>query len=139
VSEIDLAPLRNAIARLGEALREYEAEPAHTVIRDGLIQRFEFSYDLSAKMLRRVMQLRAAEPDHVAAMSFPELIRNADEQMMVSGGWPQWKRYREMRNITSHTYDAEKAREVASAIPKFFEEAREMERRLSAYLAQAGS
>ena len=44
-----------------------------------------------------------------------------------------------MRNITSPTYDAEKAREVASAIPKFFEEAREMERRLSAYLAQAGS
>ena len=55
---------------------------------------------------------------------------------MIAHGWPEWKRYRDKRNITSHTYDLEKAREVAAFIPEFLAEARDLERRLSAHLRQ---
>ena len=40
-----------AVQRLGEALEEYAANPTDTV-RDGVIQRFEFTFDLAWKSLK---------------------------------------------------------------------------------------
>ncbi len=63
-------------------------------------------------------------------MSFPALIRTANETGLVGGAWPEWQGYRAMRNITPHTYDEAKALQVAAAIPAFLEEARDVLRRL---------
>jgi uncharacterized protein with HEPN domain len=63
-------------------------------------------------------------------MTFPALIRTANEQDLLFGSWPDWHGYREMRNTTSHTYDEAKALKVVEAIPVFLEEARELLRRL---------
>lgn len=123
---IDLTPLENAIGRLTDGLARYEQDVTDLQIRDGLIQRFEFTYDLAHKMLRRVMEAAAATPAEIDQMSFPDLIRTASEQGLVTGGWPVWRTYREMRNITSHTYDEAKAVQVTAAIPQFLEHAREL-------------
>jgi hypothetical protein len=37
---------------------------------------------------------------------------------------PPFRRYRETRNITSHTYDAAKADDVLSVLPDFLEDVR---------------
>ena len=37
--------------------------------------------------------------------------------------WPVWRRFRELRGKTSHTYDEAVARDVAAEIPSFMEEA----------------
>ena len=63
-------------------------------------------------------------------MSFPELVRTGVEQGLVAGQWADWRTYREMRNITSHTYDEAKALQVAQAIPGFLEETRALLERL---------
>ena len=129
---LDFTPLRNAVARLDEGLKRHLSEPDDLQIRDGLIQRFEFTYDLSHKSLRRAVEARAPTPEEVDQMSFPALIRTGFEQGLVSGGWTAWQRYRELRNITSHTYDEAKAQEVAAAIPEFLAEAQGLLARLEA-------
>ena len=127
---LDLSPLEKAVARLGEGLDRYQRDTSDTQIRDGLIQRFEFTYDLAHKMLRRTLAEASATPEEIDRMSFPTLIRTADEQGLLKSDWTVWHDYRDMRNITSHTYDEAKALEVAAHIPDFLEEARELTRRL---------
>lgn len=133
---LDLSPLLKAIERLDEGLARYNADQSDAQIRDGLIQRFEFTYDLAHKMIRRVIEAGAANPEAVDRMNFPELIRTADELELVGSDWPQWRKWRDMRNITAHTYDEAKALEVAAGIPAFLVEARQVAARLQADVAK---
>ncbi len=122
VVPIDLTPLTSAITRLEEGHARYLGDTSDAQIRDGLIQRFEFTYDLAHKMLRRYLAAGDANPDAVAQMSFPTLIRTANERGLLLNEWPRWKGYRDDRNITSHTYDETKAIRVVAGIPAFIEE-----------------
>jgi nucleotidyltransferase substrate binding protein (TIGR01987 family) len=110
------------------------ASPADEQVRDGLIQRFKFTYELSHKMLRRYLKETAASPEEIERMPFADLIRTANAQGLLRGDWPAWRRFREMRARTSHTYDAKAALQIAAAIPAFLEEAEhlcaELQRRL---------
>ncbi|GAU77738.1 nucleotidyltransferase substrate binding protein [Fusibacter sp. 3D3] len=47
--ETKRANFKNAVDRLREAVVEFQQEGASDVVRDGLIQRFEFTYELSWK------------------------------------------------------------------------------------------
>ena len=127
---LDLTPLTKAIARLSEGLERLGRDADDTQLRDGLIQRFEFTYDLAHKMIRRALEQAAANPDEIDRMSFPELIRTANEQGLIGSDWTAWRTWREMRNITSHTYDEAKAMLVVEGIPAFLTEAQEVARRL---------
>jgi nucleotidyltransferase substrate binding protein (TIGR01987 family) len=133
--KLDTTSLGNALRRLREGLARYERESADEQIRDGLIQRFEFTYELTHKMLRRYLNQTAASPDDIERMPFADLIRTGNAQGLLRGDWPVWRRFREMRARTSRTYDAKVASQVASAIPAFLEEAEhfyaELQRRLA--------
>ena len=50
--QLDLTPLDNAIARLDEGWTRYQRDVSDIQIRDGLIQRFEFTYEVSPEQLR---------------------------------------------------------------------------------------
>ncbi len=121
---LDFTTLVNAVARLEEGHARYLTDPSDEQIRDGLIQRFEFTYDLGHRMLRRYLVESSGTALTIEQMSFPTLIRTASEQGLLLNEWPQWKAYRDDRNITSHTYDEEKALKVIARIPAFIEEAR---------------
>jgi nucleotidyltransferase substrate binding protein (TIGR01987 family) len=133
--KLDTTSLGNAVWRLREGVARWRGEPTDEQIRDGLIQRFEFTYELSHKMLRRYLKEAAASPDEIDRMPFADLIRTANAEGLVRGDWPAWRRFREMRARTSHTYNAEVASQVAAAIPEFLEEAEhlydELQRRLA--------
>jgi nucleotidyltransferase substrate binding protein (TIGR01987 family) len=132
---LDITSLGNAVRRFREGLARYEREPADEQIRDGLIQRFEFTYELTHKMLKRYLKETAASPDEIERMPFADLVRSGNAQGLLRSDWPVWRRFREMRARTSHTYDAKVASQVASAIPGFLEEAEhfyaELQRRLA--------
>ena len=122
-SSLDISPFVNAVARLREGLDRHRREPDDEQLRDGLIQRFEFTYEFSHRMLRRYLRLIAPSPDIYGQMPFQDLIRTGNEQGLLRGDWPAWRRYRDMRARTSHTYAAAIAAQVAAVIPEFLAEA----------------
>jgi nucleotidyltransferase substrate binding protein (TIGR01987 family) len=128
---LDFQSLDKAIAQLDAGLRESQASPDSELLRDGVIQRFEYTYELSWKMLKRYLEATLPNPEEVDGMSFQTLIRTGSEQGLLLSGWDTWVRYRKARGSTSHTYDEEKAREVFSIVPEFLQEARYLIDRLT--------
>ncbi len=127
--------LDKAISRLEEGIAAYQADITQTLIRDGLVQRFEFTYELCHKTLKRYLEMVSATPEQYDGMAFQDLIRSGNEQSLLLGDWPTWKRYRDMRSKTSHTYDEGIALEVVTGIPSFLEEARYLRAKLRERLA----
>ncbi|URD67115.1 nucleotidyltransferase substrate binding protein [Conchiformibius steedae DSM 2580] len=105
MSELSIQPLINAVKRLHEGWLRYLQDTDDAQIRDGLIQRFEFTYEISHKILKRYLEYTSANPTQFDGMSFQDLIRTANEQNLLLGDWTDWKQYRDMRARTSHTYD----------------------------------
>jgi len=132
---LDISALRKAIDRLQEGLTRYQRDITDTQIRDGLIQRFEFTYEISHKMIKRYLEFVSPTPEQYDGMTFQDLIRSGNEQGLLLGDWSAWHKYREMRGKTSHTYDEEVALEVVESIPVFLEEAQYLFRQLSERLA----
>ena len=122
-TRLNITPLENAVARLREGLIRYQRDISDSQIRDGLIQRFEFTYEISHKLLKRYLQAVSPTPEEYDQMAFSDLIRSANEQRLLLGAWPDWRRYRDMRAKTSHTYDENVALEVVAGIPGFLAEA----------------
>ncbi len=121
--ELDVSALEKALASLELALAEHAKQPGNALIRDACIKRFEYSYELSHKMLRRYLSLTAATPETIIQYSFAELIRAAGDKDLLDSTWEHWKRYREARNITSHLYDEQKAENVLHEVPAFLRDA----------------
>lgn len=74
---LDISPLRSVIQGLDEGLARYLTDTSDTQIRDGLIQRFEFTYELSHKMLKRYLESASATPGEFdsADFSLPDPLR----------------------------------------------------------------
>ena len=123
---IDLSSLCKALAQLREAIAFWQTrvdgDPLKPHLRSSVIQSFEFSYELSVRAARRVLIERAESADLVRDLSFNDLLRRA-----LDAGFPMaldaWRRWRDLRNGTSHAYDEERAQEVALAALAFVEDA----------------
>lgn len=132
---LNISAFENAILRLEEGLARYGVDTSDTQIRDGLIHRFEFTYELGHKTLKRYLETTSANPAEFDAMSFQDLIRTGNERGLLLGDWSQWRVYRDMRNAVAHAYNEDKALQVVGGIAPFLAEARylrdELRRRLS--------
>lgn len=132
---IDLTPLARALAMLDEALLLWAAEPAASRLkphlRSAVIQAFEFSYELSVRLLRRTLVERAASAAAVVDLSFNDLLRAAADAGLLADALG-WRRWRELRNATSHAYDEARAQQVASQAEAFAADAHALLARLEA-------
>ena len=135
IDKPEIGPFERAIQRLEEGLARYRADMSDTQIRDGLIQRFEFTYELGLKVVKRYLKYASANPKQFDEMTFQDLIRTANEQGLLMGDWPDWRDFRELRSRTSHTYDLETALAVVDEIPRFIEEAVHLRDKLRERLA----
>jgi nucleotidyltransferase substrate binding protein (TIGR01987 family) len=120
---LDISPLLNAIARLKEGWQRYQQDISDIQIRDGLVQRFEFTYEISHKMLKRYLEHSAASPEQFDQMPFADLIRSANEQGLLKGDWQAWRGYRCMYSNGIESYKDDIAHQVVSIIPAFLSEA----------------
>jgi nucleotidyltransferase substrate binding protein (TIGR01987 family) len=123
---IDLSTLRKALAQLVEAISFWQtladSDPLKPHLRSSVIQSFEFSYELSVRAVRRVLIERAQAADLVRDLSFNDLVRRAlDANLPME--LDTWRRWRDMRNGTSHAYDEERAQAVALEAPAFASDA----------------
>lgn len=132
---LDISPLERSIDRLVEGLTRYRQDLSDTQVRDGLIQRFEFVYELSHKTLKRYLEAASPSPEAYDAMPFQDLIRSGNEQGLLLGDWPAWRAFRQMRGKTSHTYDEETALAVVAELDGFVAEVLHFRDRLRERLA----
>ena len=95
----------------------------------GVIQNFEFVYEIGVKMLRRQLELESDSPGDVDQASFRELLRLGAEKGMIDDV-DAWFGFRQMRNITAHTYDHAKAQQVYDGTQVFMAHARALLARL---------
>lgn len=119
---LDLSSLEKALHSLNRALTRAAATPDDEEIRDACIQRFEYTFELSWKMLKRQLEQEVPSPAEIDTYSFKQLIRVGGEKGLVVDV-VKWFDYREKRNLTSHVYDEQKAREVFAVVPSFAESA----------------
>jgi len=126
---LDFSPLQNALAQLEKSLQYANSSLAQEdsglfeQLRNSVIQCFEFTYELSHKMLKRFLKETAANPEDMDSMTFAELIRTGNEQGLLRSDWVRWKTYRQARTDSSHTYDQDKAIAVYQITPDFLAEA----------------
>lgn len=106
---LDLRSLKQAVEALKIAFEIYdhnlleEFMPEKIVLRDGVIQRFEFTFELSWKMLKRYLEEFGLEK--VDGLNNRDLFRVGFEQGLLDD--PEaWFHYLKMRNQSSHIYDA---------------------------------
>ena len=120
--KLDFTSLRNALARLKEGYARYESDVSDIQIRDGLIQRYEFTYEISHKMLKRHLEMTSANPEAFDALPFADLIRTGNEQSLLKSDWTAWKVFREMRALANNALEDQAALEIVKVIPIFIEE-----------------
>ncbi len=117
-----IAPFERAIKRLEEGLVRYRSDTTDTLVRDGLIHRFKFTYGLGHKILKRHLQYASANPEQFNRMTFQDLIRTANEHALLRGEWIDWRDFREMRAKTNHAYQEEISLDIIENLPRFIEE-----------------
>lgn len=122
---LELNSLKNAISALravlaksddGEFMRGLD-EVARTAIKSGVIQHFEFTYELCWKFIKRWLETNIS-PSAADGVARRELFRLAAENRLIVDV-DQWMRHHEARNLTSRTYDSVVAESVYLAAHDF--------------------
>lgn len=102
---------QNALERLKEAVKEYREPNSSNVIRDGVIRRFEFTYELAWKTTKVYL-----EDIGIVEVNSPKaVIKEAYAQKLLADE-KNWLLMLNDRNMTSHVYKEEMAEEIAERI-----------------------
>jgi nucleotidyltransferase substrate binding protein (TIGR01987 family) len=120
--ELIIEPLEKALATLKEAWVEYNKDLSNTFVRDSVIQRFEYTFELSHKILRRFLSETEASKAEISEMIFNELIRLGCKRGLLLNDLETWDKYRKSRNLTDENYNEFNADSIAVIIPVFIED-----------------
>ena len=99
-------PLINATNSLALAI----AQPKDEFIRDAVIQRFKYTYELCWKFIKRDLTEDMGS-EAVNMLSRRDLFRVAADKNIISGPLP-WFTFHKARNETSHTYNKQVAEQT---------------------------
>jgi nucleotidyltransferase substrate binding protein (TIGR01987 family) len=102
--------LVSAYNRLFEAVKLYGDK--NDIVRDSIIQRFEFTYELAWKTLKAYMEYAGLTLE----TSFPRSIFKEAYANKIIDDEKVWLKLLEDRNLTSHIYDEKLANEIADRI-----------------------
>lgn len=106
--------LKKAYGKLKEVSDIYDGK--NEIIRDSLIQRFEFTYELTHKTMKEFMKYLGVTLEN----SFPRTIfKKAYVNNLISDD-KVWINLLEDRNSTSHIYNENLTNEVADRIIKYY-------------------
>lgn len=102
--------LKKAYQRLVEVANLYDGK--NEIIRDSLIQRFEFTYELTHKTLQEFFEYSGITMEN----SFPRMIYKKAYANHLIDNDKIWINLLEDRNATSHLYSEQIANEIAHRI-----------------------
>ena len=121
MTSLNLEPLEKAIAQLHVGIAQSKGDPDNDLLRDGVIQRFEYTMDLSWKLIQRYLK-HIAQVEESAIRTKKDLFREAGRLGLISNV-EAWFGYYEARNETSHTYDPQIAQSVFEQAELFLPDA----------------
>ncbi|GAA5819440.1 MAG: nucleotidyltransferase substrate binding protein [Methanobrevibacter sp. CfCl-M3] len=116
--KVDISSLIRAYDSFSNALqfaKEIETKYSDEIFyakegaRASVIQHFEYTYELSWKMMKRFLEIDIG--DQADALSRKGLFRMIGEKQLISEFEP-WNEFNNARNKTSHTYNEDVAKEV---------------------------
>jgi nucleotidyltransferase substrate binding protein (TIGR01987 family) len=113
-----ISPLKKAFASLVRAWVRFEENTMDLEVRDSCIQRFEYTFELSIKLMKRYIETMPVVTENVDYVNYRDLLRMAAEMGLIQEV-QFWFEFREARNKTSHAYDEEIAETVLKIIPTF--------------------
>jgi len=119
--KLNLSPLEDALNQLETSMKYLKSEKdpgLYAQFRNSAIQCFEFTYDLSYSMVRRYLEQIVSTSDEIRRLNFPDFVRTAADSGLIPDV-KRFLRYRDRRNLTSHTYNRKKADEVVAILDDF--------------------
>jgi len=136
--KLDLSSLRKAVESLEKTLRVADddafmsrlEEDQKQAVKAGVIQNFEFTYELCWKFMRRWLQVNLGSV-YVAGVSRRQLFRLSAEHQLL-GDVDRWMEYHDARNETAHTYDESTAEDVFDTAHKFLADSQKLLQALEA-------
>lgn len=120
------ANFKQALAKLAEVIKGRDMETLSELEKEGLIQRFEYTYELAWKTLQDFLRSKGyvdvKGPNPVLTQAFQDGYISDEEG---------WRRLKKARELTAHTYNTDTAEEIVVAIfATYFNLLKQLERKL---------
>ncbi|WP_079423734.1 nucleotidyltransferase substrate binding protein [Clostridium oryzae] len=133
---LEISSIKRALASLERAINVVTSKKGDTrtsideikTIEAGVIQNFEFTYELCWKFMKRWIEENVS-PEIVDGVTRRELFRVSAENRLIDDV-NKWMEFHRARNSTSHIYDNEIAEEVFQASLSFLPYAKDFVVRL---------
>ena len=107
---------RKALARLSFAVDLREERPLSDLEQQGMIQAFEFTFDLAWKTLQDFLR----EKGRPGCIGGPNVILTQALEDGIIKDEDGWKSLKQSREMTSHTYNSDTADEIAINISEWY-------------------
>ncbi|MCX7123219.1 MAG: HI0074 family nucleotidyltransferase substrate-binding subunit [Gammaproteobacteria bacterium] len=115
--------LQAAIAQFEKGIQEAFRHRENELMRDGVIQRFEYTMDLSWKMIQRYLKLIQVEESAIRSKN--DLFREAARLQIIEDA-ETWIGHYAARNESSHDYHTEKAEQVFAQAKLFLPDVKKL-------------
>ena len=121
--KLDLTSLIKALAQLEKSLGYLNSDMSradhelYLQFRAATIQAFEYTYELSWKMIKRWIAFNVGPETAEPVYSRKELFRQAAKEGLISDP-VRWFQYHQARNISAHTYNEDTAAKIAAFAPE---------------------
>jgi nucleotidyltransferase substrate binding protein (TIGR01987 family) len=122
--ELNLEPLEKAYEQLLQGFEQAEQDTTNALLRDGVIQRFEYTMDLSCTMMQRVLKTKYEMPTKDITAK-KDIIRQAEKVALIADA-EVWIKHYDARNATSHDYNLKKAEMVYAQVKPFLPDAKKL-------------
>ena len=114
---LDISSLKKATASLRDAMQQQEDQ----YVRDAAIQRFEYTFELAWKMLKRYLKMKMGIEEH----TIKDVFRESAKVGLIDD--PEvWFAYLKARNLTTHTYNEMTAEETYVVAKDFLKDVEAM-------------
>lgn len=123
---------KKAVAALERSVVAARERNLNEMEEQGLVQGFEFTFELSWKLLKDYLESKGFKDFHGSRDTY----RLAFQEGLISDG-EIWMEMIDNRNRSSHTYEESIAREIISlVIAKYFLKFQELLEKMNGYLVQ---
>ena len=107
---------RKALRRLAEVVHVMDVRQLNDFEADGLIQRFEFTFELAWKLMKSYAEYQGVDKE---IMGSRDAVRWAFDCGLITN-CDVWMEMIKRRNDTSHTYDDDTAAEVVKSVKEVY-------------------